>query len=131
MRFSLEKLFQKCRICVLLPILLLADFLSILCSLYDSIINIIFLFASRSTFGAFWERKIPFKIGYIRDMETNVINDLFALSSWFLKIWTRSSHRMWKTRSQTLYIIFESQFGIMIPKIQNLCFLDYLFRKPP
>ena len=61
--------------------LLLVDFLSFLCSLYDSIMNMIFLFESRSTFGAFWEGKISFKIGYIRDMETKVINGLFALSS--------------------------------------------------
>ena len=39
-----------------------------------------------------------------------------------IKVWTRSSHKMWKTRLQTLCIILESQFGITIPKRQNLRF---------
>ena len=79
-------------------------------------------FGSRSTFRAFWEGNIPFEIGYIRGMETNVSNSLFALSSEFFKIWTQSSHGMWKTRLQILCIIFESPFSIIISKILNLCF---------
>ena len=110
----------KNRVCVLLCRLHLVAFLTILCSLYNSIMNLMSLFGSRSTFGALWEGNIPLKIGHIRDMETNV--GLFALFSWFFKIWTRSSHRMWKTRLQTLCVVFESQFGIFIAKIQNLSF---------
>ena len=34
--------------------------------------NIKFLFGSRSTFGALWEGEIPFEIWHITDMETNV-----------------------------------------------------------
>lgn len=101
---------------------LLVVFLPILCSLHNSIMNLISLFGSRSTFGALWERNIPLEIGHIRDIETNVSNVIFALFSWFFKIWTRSSHKMWKTRLQTLCIVFESQSGIFIPKIENLCF---------
>ena len=39
------------------------------------------LFESRSTFGALWEEYIPFEIGHISDMKTNVSNGLLALSS--------------------------------------------------
>ena len=67
-------------------------------------------------------RNIPFEIGHIRVMETNFSNGLFALSSWFFKIWTQSSHRMWKTKLQTLCIIFESRFGTIFPKMQNQLF---------
>ena len=81
------------------------------------------LFGSRSTFGALWEGNISFKIVHIRHMETNVGNDLYALSSYFFKkIWTRSSPRMWKTRLQILLTIFESPCVTIIPKIPNLCF---------
>ena len=102
----------------------LVDFLPILCSLYISIMNVISLFGSRSPCGAVWEGKIPFEIGHIKDMEINTSNSYFGLSSWFFKVWTRSSHRMWKTRLQTLCIILETQFGIIIPKIQNLYFVS-------
>ena len=67
-------------------------------------------------------------------MEINISNGLFALSSWFFKIGTRNCYRMWKTRLQkTFSIIFESQFGITIPKIQNLCFASQTthLRFPP
>ena len=87
-----------------------------------SIMNVISLFRSTSTFGTLWEWKISSKIGHRRDMETNVNNGPFAMSSGFFKIWTRSSQRIWKTRLKTLCIIFESPFGIIIPKIPNLCF---------
>ena len=55
-------------------------------------------------------------------METNVTNGLFGLFSYVFKIWTRSSHRMWKTRLEILSVVFESQFRIIILKIMNLCF---------
>ena len=70
----------------------------------------------------FSKRNIPFEIGHVRDMETNFSNGLFALFSWFFKIWTQSSHRMWKTKLQTLCLIFDSQFGEFFPKMQNLSF---------
>ena len=73
-------------------------------------------------FWALWEGKIPFELGHIRVMETNVTNSLFGLSSYLFKTWTRSSHSIWKTRLQILCIVFESQFGIIILKIPNLCF---------
>ena len=79
MRASLEYLFQKYSVFVLFPRLFLVDFLPIL---YNSLMNIISLFESRSTFGALWEGNIPFEIGHIRDMEVNVSNGLFALSLW-------------------------------------------------
>ena len=43
--------------------------------------NIISLFGSTGTFEALWDENIPFKIGYISDMETNASNGLFALPS--------------------------------------------------
>ena len=64
----------------MLPRLLLVDFHPILCSLYNSIMSIISLYGSRSTFGALWEGNIPFEIGHIRDIETNVSNGVFLLS---------------------------------------------------
>ena len=79
MRANLEYLFQKYSVFVLFSRLFLVDFLPIL---YNSIMNIISLFESRSTFGAPWEGNIPFEIGHIRDMEANVSNGLFALSLW-------------------------------------------------
>ena len=69
-----------CRVCVLLPRLLLVHFFPILCSLYTSIVNIC-LFGSRSTLEALWEGNIPLEIGHISDMKTNVSNVLLALSS--------------------------------------------------
>ena len=93
-----------------------------------NILLLVYLFGSWSTFGALWEENILFELGQIRDMETNVRSGLLALSSWSFKIWTRSSHRTWKTRLQSLYIIFESQFGTIIPKIQNLCFTSQTIR---
>ena len=76
--------------------------------------------------GAFLEhfskRNIPFEIGHVRDMETNFSNGLFALFSWFFKIWTQSSHRMWKIKLQTLCLIFDGRFGNFFPKMQNLPF---------
>ena len=70
----------------------------------------------------FSKRNIPFEIGHVRDMETNFSNGLFALFSWFLKIWTQSSHRMSKIKLQTLCLIFDSRFGKFFPKMQNLPF---------
>ena len=70
----------------------------------------------------FSERNIPFEIGQVRDMETNFSNGLFALFSWFFKIWTQSSHRMWKTKLQTLCLILGSRFGKCFTKMQNLSF---------
>ena len=70
----------------------------------------------------FSKRNIPFEIGHVRDMKTNFSNDIFALFSWFFKIWTQSSHGMWKTKLQTLCLIFNSRFGKFFPKMQNLSF---------
>ena len=53
-------------------------------------------------------------------METQFSNGLFALFSWFFKIWTQSSHRMWKIKLQTLCLIFDGRF--FFPKMQNLPF---------
>ena len=68
----------------------------------------------------FSKRTIPFEIGLVRDTETNFSNGLFALFSWFFKIWTQSPHRMWKTKLQTLCLIFDSRFGKFFLKMQNL-----------
>ena len=106
----------------MLPRLLLVDFLPILCSLYNSIMTIISLYRSRSTFGALWEGNIPFEIGHIRDIETNVSNGFSCFLLVIFHIWTRNSHRMWQTMLQNPHIMFESQFGIIIPKIEGLCF---------
>ena len=84
--------------------------------------NIKYLFGWKITFEALLEGNIPFEIGHLRVMETNVTNGLFGLSSYVFKIWTRSSRRMWETRLEILCIVFESQFGIIILKIMNLCF---------
>ena len=97
-------------------------FLQILSSLYNSIMNIKYFFGWRITFEALLEGNIPFEIGHLRAMETNVTNGLFGLFSYVFKIWTRSSHRMWKTRLEILSVVFESQFRIIILKIMNLCF---------
>ena len=74
-----------------------------------------------STSGSLWEGNFLFEIGN-RDMETSVSKGLFTLSSSFFTIWTQSSHGMGKVRLHTLCIIFESPLGIIIPKIQYLCF---------
>ena len=102
--------------------LLLVDFLLILCSFYNSIINIISLFESRNTFGEHFGKGL-FEIGHIRDMVRNVSNDLFAISSWFLKINTRSSHRLWKTKAakNPLYNLWGPVWNTYT-KIQNLHF---------
>ena len=100
----------------------LVYFLPILSSLYNSIMNIKSLFRWRITFGALWKGNIPFEKGHIRVMKANVTNGVFGLSSHLFKIWTWSSHRMWKTRLQILCIVFEAQFGIVILKITNMCF---------
>ena len=77
--------------------------------------------------------RIQSKCGKVRtritpNTDTSYAVDLFALSSYLFKIWTRSSYRMWKTRLQTFCIAFKNQFGIIIPKIQNLFrFPDYPF----
>ena len=84
--------------------------------------NIKSLFRWRITFGALWKGNIPFEKGHIRVMKANVTNGVFGLSSHLFKIWTWSSHRMWKTRLQILCIVFEAQFGIVILKITNMCF---------
>ena len=68
------------------------------------------------------KRNIPFKIGHVREMEANFSNGLFALFSWFFKIWTQSSHRMWKIKLQTLCLIVDSRFGKFFLKMQNLPF---------
>ena len=73
-------------------------------------------------FEHFSKRNIPFEIGHVRGMETNFCNGLFALFSWFFKISTQSSHRMWKIKLQTLCFIFDSRFGNFFPKMQNLLF---------
>ena len=72
----------------------------------------------------FSKRNIPFEIGHVRDMETNFSNGLFALFSWFFKIWTQSSHRMSKIKLQTLCLIFDSRFGKFFPKMYNLSFVS-------
>ena len=78
----------------MLPRLLLIGFLPILCCLCNSIMNIISLFRSRSTFEALCEGTHSiWNIAKVGDIETYVSNSLFALSSWFFKIWTWSSHR--------------------------------------
>ena len=110
---NMQGLCFACLFCVLLPILF---------SLITSIINIKSLFGSRITFGALWEGNIPFEKRHIRVMKTNVLTVFFGLSLYLFKIWTWSSHRMWKTRLQILCIVFVSQFGIISPKITNLCF---------
>ena len=58
------------------PRLLLVDFLPTLCSLHNSIMNILSLIGSRRTFGALSEGNIPFEIGHIIYMEINV-SDVF------------------------------------------------------
>ena len=105
---------KTCRVCVILPRLF-----PILCSLYNSIINAICLFGWRSTFATLWQVNIP---GHIRDMETNVSTCLFGLSSWFFKIWTQSSHRMWTTRFASPLCNSECPFATTILAMQNLCF---------
>ena len=40
----------------------------------------------------------------------------------FLKFGHKSSHRMWKTKLQTLCLILDSRFGKFFPKMQNLSF---------
>ena len=108
-------------VCVLLSRLLLVDLFSILCSLHNSIMNIISLFGSRSTFGALLEESIPFEREHTRYLERNLSNGLFAISSWFFKIWTQVLKECGKP-DWKFCIIFESPFRIIIPKIPSLCF---------
>ena len=56
--------------------LLLVDFLPISCSLHNSIIDMVSLFGSMSTFEALWKANISFEKGHMRDMEINVSNGL-------------------------------------------------------
>ena len=63
--------------CVLFP-RLFANILPVLCSLYNSIMNILSLLGLRNTFGALWEGNIPYKIRHIWEMETNITNNLFV-----------------------------------------------------
>ena len=102
--------------------LLLVDFLPIFCSLNNSIMNIISLFGSSSTFAALWESNIPFEIGYIKAWKQTAVTVALLYLRDFFKIWAQSSHRMWKTRLEALSIIFEIPFGIIVPKIQNFYF---------
>ena len=86
----------------------IVDFLPILCSLYNAMMNIISLFGSRSNFGPLYKGNIPLEMGHIRDMETNVSNGIFAfIFVIFLKLDTKCSQNVKNYVANPLYNCWE------------------------
>ena len=89
--------------------LLLVDFLPISCSLHNSIIYMVSLFGSMSTFEALWKGNISFEKGHMRDMEINVSNGLLQ------------KDRYWRLLPFPIYALFHMECSL--PRVLQKCSL--------